>query len=238
MFHAARIAVVVPAHNEQRLIPSVIAGMPAFVDLIVVVDDASTDATVQAALCCADPRVKLVRHASNRGVGAAICSGYRQALLCGADVIAVMAGDNQMHPDDLQAVILPVLQGGVDYCKGDRLHHPDARTMPVVRRFGTWLLGGLTRWALRLPGLSDSQCGFTAISARAADQLDLDAIWPGFGYPNDLLAHLSERGMRITQVPVRPVYGNEQSELRARHALVIAWVIVRAGRRRGRARRS
>jgi glycosyltransferase involved in cell wall biosynthesis len=229
MLEGARIAVVVPAHNEQRHISTVVERMPAFVDWVVVVDDASTDQTSEAAVQSADPRVRVVRHAHNRGVGAAIATGYREARRRGADVVAVMAGDNQMHPDDLSSVLLPVAQGNADYCKGDRLHHRAARAMPAVRRIGTWLFGYLTRWALALPGLSDSQCGFTAIGAHALDQLDLDRLWPGFGYPNDLLGQLSARGLSITQVPVRPVYGDERSELRVHHALIIVWLIARAG---------
>lgn len=228
MLDDARIAVVVPAHNEALLIASVIESMPSYVDHIVVVDDASEDDTGSRAAACGDARVQVVTHVVNRGVGAAIATGYRVAREAGADVVAVMAGDNQMHPDDLLAVVRPVAEGQCDYVKGDRLHHPDVRRMPLARRVGSAVLAVATRYALGLPSLSDSQCGFTAIAGHAIDELELYKLWPRFGYPNDLLGLLVCRGMRIREVVVRPVYANEKSELRVRHVVVIAYLIARA----------
>src|SRR4051794_1189935 len=108
MLEGAKLFVVVPAHNEERLLPTTIAGIPGFVDGIVVVDDASRDRTAEVAGELVDVRVHVERHPCNRGVGAAIATGYRVALRAGADAIAVMAGDAQMHPDDLAALALPV----------------------------------------------------------------------------------------------------------------------------------
>jgi len=228
MLEGARIAVVVPAHNEELLIASVLDGIPSFVDVVVVVDDASDDRTASIVAGHRDRRVRLLRHAVNRGVGAAIASGYRAAHRQGADIVAVMAGDGQMDPLDLPNVLRPLLDGVADYAKGNRLRHPDARVMPPLRRWGTRLFGLATGHAIRRRGLSDSQCGYTAISARAIEQLDLHNLWPRFGYPNDLLCQLAMRRLRTVEVLVRPVYGLEKSELRVRHGLVIAWLIARA----------
>ncbi len=205
-----------------------LAAMPAFVDAIVVVDDASRDATSAAALAVGDPRVRVVRHAVNRGVGAAIATGYREALALGADVLAVMAGDAQMHPDDLPALLAPVLLGAADYAKGDRLGHPARREMPLLRRVVGRALSWLTARATGFSSLSDSQCGYTALSARAASRLDLDALWPRYGYPNDLLGQLARARCRVVDVPVRPVYRDERSGLRAWHVATILWLIARA----------
>src|SRR4051812_4471322 len=110
MLDGARIAVVVPAYNEERLLPTTVAGIPSFVDLIIIVDDASTDGTAEVAkslvsrdeVASVRPQsISFQRHSENRGVGASIVTGYRAALGAGADVIAVMAADAQMHPDDL-----------------------------------------------------------------------------------------------------------------------------------------
>lgn len=228
MLHGARIAVVVPAHNEARLIGRVLQGIPEFVDEVIVVDDASRDATGDIVRAAAQPRVRLIQHATNRGVGAAIATGYRVARQARADVVAVMAGDNQMHPDDLRLVVEPVALGSADYAKGDRLHHAQASAMPAARRVGSHILSWLTRHALRLDTLSDSQCGFTAIAARTIDALPIDSLWPSFGYPNDLLGLIVAGSMTLTEVAVRPVYDSETSELRARHAFGILWVIGRA----------
>ena len=238
------IAVVVPARNEAALIDQTLSTMPDFVDHLIVIDDASTDNTEQIVrqrekLCRTQqdeerdeqlcrPRIRVIRHSVNRGVGAAIATGYREALRSGADVVAVMAGDGQMDPADLDSVVRPVIAGDFDYVKGVRLHHREASRMPAVRRLGTRFFGWATGLAIGQRALADSQCGYTAISSRAIDKLDLDALWPGYGYPNDLLCQLRVRGLRIGQVTVRPVYGTEKSGLRPHHALVIAFLVARS----------
>src|SRR5688572_25550499 len=184
--------------------------MPVFVDHIVVVDDASRDRTAVIAAERGGARAVVVSHAQNLGVGASIASGYTRACALGADVVAVMAGDGQMHPDDLAAVVLPVIRGDADYVKGDRLAHPDVRrVMPLHRKLGTAALAYLTRIAAGIGDLSDSQCGYTAISARALGAINIRALWPRYGYPNDLLGALARAGMRVRDVPVRPVYRGE-----------------------------
>ena len=229
MFESTNVAVVVPAHNEALLIRRVLRGLPDWIRFVVVVDDASTDDTAAVVDRCAqnDPRVRLVRHAVNQGVGAAITTGYRHAIELQADVVVVMAGDDQMDPSDLPALVEPVARGAADYAKGDRLHHPQAAAMPLIRRVGTGVLGWLTGLAIGMPDLHDSQCGYTAISASALRHINLDDVWSGYGYPNDLLAHLAAAHLRIVDVVVRPVYADETSELRARHLLRIAWLIAR-----------
>lgn len=226
---------VVPAHNEEAWIAETVSRMPSIVDRVIVVDDASSDATSLEASRSGDARVEIIRHEDNQGVGAAIVTGYRRAREAGADVVAVMAGDGQMHPDDLVKVALPVARGEADYVKGNRLASPGAwRVMPPARLAGTFALAWLTRLAAGLDRLSDSQCGFTAISARALDVLgpELDGLWPRYGYPNDLLGALALRGMRIDEAVVRPVYRGEGSGLRPWHLATIGFIIGRVAYRR------
>lgn len=235
MLCGVRIAVVIPARDEEAWIGEVVQGMPAFVDHVIVVDDGSTDRTGAIAEATGDERLEIVRHPEPRGVGAAIVSGYRAARAArpaGAGVVAVMAGDGQMDPRDLPRVVTPVVLGQAHYVKGDRLAHPDVwRVMPLGRLAGTAALAAVTRRAAGLRALSDSQCGYTAISAHAIDTLDLDALWPRYGYPNDLIISLAAAGLRIAEVPVRPVYRGEASGLRPRHLLTIFMVIARSVRR-------
>jgi glycosyltransferase involved in cell wall biosynthesis len=228
MLEGARIAVVVPAYNEERLVAITLSSLPHFVDVIVVVDDASTDRTSDVASSLASRRICVERHTENRGVGAAIVTGYRLAMAAGADVIAVMAGDAQMHPDDLAELVLPVVRGEVDYAKGDRLHHPDARrVMPRGRFLVGYALSWLTARAAGLENFSDSQCGYTAISSRAAQMIDLGRLFPRYGYPNDIVGKLALAGLTIRDVPVRPVYGSEDSGVRPWHVAVILGLIGR-----------
>jgi glycosyltransferase involved in cell wall biosynthesis len=229
LFQGQSVAVVVPAHNEERLLPRVLAAIPAYVDQVIVVDDGSTDATAEVAFGGARS-VTLVRHDRNLGVGAALVTGYRLALARGAQVVAVMAGDAQMDPGDLPRLLEPVVSGRSDYVKGDRFSYPDAhRLMPRWRLAGGLVLSLLTRLTSGYWKLSDSQCGYTAISADALRRLPLHLLYPRYGYPNDLLGWLNAFGLRVHQVPVRPVYGDEDSGIRP---LVIiprlCWVLLRS----------
>jgi glycosyltransferase involved in cell wall biosynthesis len=228
MLEGVRLAVVVPAYNEEHLLTKTLVTMPSFVDDVVVVDDASTDRTLEIARSQANGRIRIHRHHANRGVGAAIVSGYRLALEAGAHAIGVMAGDAQMHPDDLERLALPVVRGEVDYAKGDRFGHPDARrVIPVERALAGRVLSALTRRAAGIAALSDSQCGYTVISAAAVRKIDLEAVFPRYGYPNDLLGKVARAGLRIRDVPVRPVYGDEESGIRPWHVAVILGLVTR-----------
>jgi glycosyltransferase involved in cell wall biosynthesis len=235
MLQGARIAVIVPAYNESRLIARTLASVPSYVDHVVVVDDGSRDDTAARAQGHGDDRVEVLRHGANRGVGRTLATGYEAAFAQGADVAVVMAGDGQMDPRDLKRLLAPVLRGETDYAKGDRLGYPEANAhMPWTRWVGNHLLSWLTRWATGLE-VRDSQCGYTALSRRAAERVALDRIWPRYGYPNDLLGALADSGMRVRDVIVRPVYGDEDSGIGWWHALVvIPFVLLRVGLRRTR----
>jgi glycosyltransferase involved in cell wall biosynthesis len=235
MFQGSRVVVVVPAWQEAPRIGRVLRAMPPLVDGVVVVDDASDDGTARAAAEVGDPRVVVVRHGENRGVGAAIATGYAHALSAGGgarDALVVMAGDGQMDPVDLPAVVAPIAAGDADYVKGDRFGHADrARAMPASRKVGGVALSWATSRAIGVR-VSDSQCGYTAIAREACARLDLASLWPRYGYPNDLLSQVARRGLRIREVPVRAVYADEVSRLRPRHVPVIAALVARAWVRR------
>jgi len=222
MFAGKRVAVVVPAYNEARLIERAVSVVPEFVDHVLVVDDASTDGTL-AALDGSSrrPGLECIRHETNKGVGGAIVTGYRRALMVGADLIAVMAGDAQMDPADLPALLEPLSDGRADYAKGDRLSWPRAfRLMPLFRFVGNHVLTRLTRLTSGYRDVRDSQCGYTALSRSALLRLDLDELYTRYGFPNDVLAHLHSLGARLAQVPVRPIYGEEVSGISWFTALV------------------
>lgn len=217
MLDGARVAVVVPAWNEARLIATTLRSIPAFVDHIVVVDDASVDATPSRVTAIRHPRIELLRHPKNRGVGAAIATGYAHAFACGADVVAVMAADAQMDPADLAPLLRPILMAEADYVKGNRLAHPEALdAMPLFRFVGNHVLSQLTRLATGLD-VHDSQCGYTAIGRRAWDTLRGQRLWPRYGYPNDLLSRAAVADLRVQDVVVRPVYADEVSGIRTHH---------------------
>ena len=217
---------VVPAFNEARLLPRMLARASERIAQIVVVDDASQDDTAARAQTSGDARVQVVRHRYNQGVGAAIRTGYQAALAGGADFVVVMAADDQMDPADLPRLLEPLIEGRADYVKGNRLIHAAARRMPWERRAAGHVLGFITSLATGYR-LSDSQCGFTAISRDALERLALDELWPRYGYPNDLLALAARAKLRVAEVPVAPVYADEASGIRPYHFFSVCALIAR-----------
>ncbi len=190
MLDGKTVAVVVPAYDEEKLLPETLAGIPVFVDRIYVVDDASRDGTAEKA--AAEPRAQLIRHETNQGVGAAILTGYKQAIADRVDVTCVMAADNQMAPDDLEAIARPVVEGDADYAKANRLVTGEAwQLIPHARYLGNAMLSLLTKIASGYWHVADSQSGFTAISLATLEKLDLDRVYPRYGFPNDMLVHLN-----------------------------------------------
>jgi hypothetical protein len=226
VLEAKRVAVVIPAYREERLIGRTLQGIPSFVDAVYVVDDGSPDQTHAAASATCDPRLRVLRHAQNRGVGAAIVTGYLAALAERADVVAVMAGDAQMDPHDLPALLAPILERRADFVKGNRFRSPEHRNMPWPRRVAGKVLSLATRLASGLE-VDDCQCGYTALSRHALCTLPLSEVWPGFGYPNDFLLLAAQHGLGVAEVTVRPIYGDEQSGVRPWHAALILGLIAR-----------
>ena len=231
MLEGKRVAVVVPAFDEEKLIVTTLASIPEFVDRVIVVDDASRDGTTPAAAGTGDERVEVITHDKNRGVGAAIVTGYKRALEEGIDVTCVMAGDNQMDPDDLEAIAGPVARGDVEYAKANRLFTGRAwELIPRNRYLGNAVLSLLTKIASGYWHVADSQSGYTAVSLKTLELLDLDRIYPRYGFPNDMLVHLNVINARVRDVPSRPVYGvGETSGIRLGRVIpAISWLLTKA----------
>jgi glycosyltransferase involved in cell wall biosynthesis len=230
VIHGKSVAVVIPAYDEERLIEATLAGVPDFVDRVYVVDDASSDKTAERALAVGDPRVDVVRHERNQGVGAAILTGYRRARDDRVDVTAVMAADNQMDPADLESLVVPVARGEVDYAKANRLFTGQAwELIPRTRYLGNAVLSMLTKIASGYWHVADSQSGYTAIGLGMLEELDLDRIYRGYGFPNDMLVHLNVWNARVRDFPSRPVYGvGERSGIRYWRVIpAISWLLLK-----------
>ena len=228
MLEGKTVAVVVPAHDEQELIVATLQGIPGFVDRVFVVDDASSDETAERARSLGDPRVEVVSHDRNRGVGAAIVTGYRRALAERIAATAVMAGDNQMDPDELEALALPVVRDQLDYAKANRLFTGSAwKLIPRSRYLGNAILSLLTKVASGYWHVADSQAGYTVVSLRMLQLLDLDRIYTSYGFPNDMLVHLNVWSARVRDFPSRPIYGvGERSGIKIRRVVPrISWLL-------------
>jgi glycosyltransferase involved in cell wall biosynthesis len=223
------VSVVVPAYNEELLIRDTLTSIPSFVDRIYAVNDASTDKTQQIIDECTlnDSRIINIRHEQNRGVGAAIVSGYKQALADRMQVTVVMAGDNQMDPEVMPLLIEPVIQNRADYTKGNRLLSPEYRKgMSRWRFVGNSILTLLTKFSSGYWKLMDPQNGYTAISRRALERLSLDRIYSRYGYCNNLLVKLNIFGFRVMDVEMPARYGRETSKISYGSYIVnVSWLL-------------
>ena len=204
------IAVTVPCYNEVTKIAAVVETMPDFVDHIIVVDDVSSDGSYELLLKMqADhPRLHVIRHEQNGGVGAGIVTGYKYSRDHNHDICCVMAGDGQMDPEDLPGLIQPILDDRADYVKGNRFFTElGLKDIPRKRLFGNLVLSALTKIASGYWHVSDTQCGYTAINLKALKAVDWDECYPRYGCPNDYLTRLNISNMRVAERPVKPVYG-------------------------------
>jgi glycosyltransferase involved in cell wall biosynthesis len=281
MLHGKKVAVVVPAYNEETQIGMVIESMPAFVDRIIIVNDKSKDKTAEVVLQYIEKdtiptqeikafpnkvvptiyneadqvvekmnieeikyyvaseianktpdtdRIILINHLDNGGVGAGIARGYKWCKDHEIDCIAVMAGDGQMDPNELEDICTPVILEGIDYVKGNRLRHPSAKyVIPKVRFFGNSILSMLTKIASGYWKISDTQTGYTAISLKALNVIKIHEIYKSYGMPNDLLVKLNIASCTLKEITIKPVYRvGEQSKMKVGRVIRrVSWLLLR-----------
>lgn len=226
-FNGYNIGVVVPAYNEEQLIEKTIKSIPRYVKKIYIVDDCSTDNTPKIIKSLNSSRVLYVRHEKNRGVGAAIVTGYKLALGDDIDVIAVMAGDNQMDPEQLPRLILPIIENKADYTKGNRLINKNfLHGMSKWRFFGNVVLTMITKIGSGYWHITDPQNGYTVISRKALERIDLDSIYHYYGYCNDILIKMNTIGMIVEDIAMPSRYGDEKSKIKyGRYMIKVAPMI-------------
>jgi len=220
MYRGAVVAAVVPAYREEKMIAQVIETMPAFVDHIVIVDDCSPDSTSEVVRAIADPRVTLIRHEENQGVGGAIITAHKAAMELGADVNVVMAGDAQMDPAYLPALLDKVTDDGYGFAKANRFYAPESfEGMPGHRVFGNIVLSFLTKLASGYWNLFDPQNGYTAVRTEVLRRVPLDRVARRYSFENDLLIHLNVLQVPAVDVPIPAVYGDEVSSIKLRRVV-------------------
>jgi glycosyltransferase involved in cell wall biosynthesis len=214
LYREKSIGIIVPAYNEEMLIGETFSSIPDYVDRIYTVDDGSIDKTGEIIQDYAknDPRIVAIHHQQNRGVGAAIVTGYKVAEKESIDIVAVMAGDHQMDPQYLPDLLDPIIDDKADYTKGNRLYNGYYRqNMSKWRTLGNTTLTFLTKIASGYWHIMDPQNGYTAISGRVLKRNNLDIIYPQYGYCNHILVWLNIQGFRVRDVLIPAKYGRERS---------------------------
>ncbi|MCL7715266.1 glycosyltransferase family 2 protein [Stenotrophomonas mori] len=212
----SRIAIVIPCFRVREQILQVIAGIGPEVGWIHVVDDACPEGSgAWVSEHCQDPRVSVVRHEHNQGVGGATLTGYRLAMHGGADVVVKLDGDGQMDPRLVRQIAGPLLAGQADYAKGNRFHRlAFVRGMPPVRLVGNALLSFLTKLSSGYWQIADPTNGFTAIRRELLAEMELERIARRYFFESDLLYHLNQLRAVVVDVPMQARYGDEPSSLR------------------------
>jgi len=196
--------------------------------------DPRTSRMLPADVLSPDPehnRIVLLRNRSNGGVGAAVARGYVWCRDHRLDCVAVMNGDAQMDPQELESICSPVVQEGVDYVKGNRLIHRSAwLVIPKVRYIGNSVLSLLTKIASGYWRISDTQTGYTAISRKALNAIRLENVYKSYGMPNDILVKLNISYCSIREIEIRPLYNvGEQSKMKIIKVIPrISWLLIKS----------
>ena len=230
MYQGNSIAVVVPAYNEELLISQTLKSIPDYIDKIYVVDDGSNDRTLDIIeqIASNNKHIIPISHEVNRGVGASIVSGYQHSLRDNIDITVVMAGDAQMDPIHIPQLIQPILENKADYTKGNRLLKVShMKGMSPFRKIGNSILTMLTKVSSGYYDLMDPQNGYTAITKRALATIELDEIYPKYGYCNDLLCKLNVFNFSAVDVSIPAKYGSEKSKIKyGRYIVKVSWLLL------------
>jgi glycosyltransferase involved in cell wall biosynthesis len=221
-FSKFKIAVVIPAYRVERDIQSVLQGIPAYVTTVIVVDDASPDASADlvAAAAKRDKRILLIRHEQNQGVGGAMVTGFSKAMELGVEIVIKLDGDGQMDPAHIPALITPLIEGDADYVKGNRFRDfQSLKKMPLIRRIGNLGLSFLTKAATGYWNIFDPTNGYFAIRTDVLKQLPLGKIDKTYFFETSMLSHLYLLDAYVMDVTIPARYSGETSSLSIRRVL-------------------
>lgn len=219
--HTPRIAVVIPCYRVASRVVEVISNIGWEVGWIIAVDDACPEGSGDVIEReCRDPRVRVLRHERNQGVGGAVMTGYRAAMELPADAIVKLDGDGQMDPALISQLCEPLLCGRADYVKGNRFYRVSHTAgMPALRLFGNAVLSFLTKLSSGYWQLFDPTNGFTAIHRALLPEFDYEKIAKRYFFESDLLYHLNQLRAVVVEMPMSSTYDGEPSSLRPLHVI-------------------
>jgi glycosyltransferase involved in cell wall biosynthesis len=234
MYRDRRISLVVPAYNEEKLIKPTLENVPELIDKVYVVNDASTDNMLEVIeqIRARDGRIETINHETNLGVGQSIIDGYQKSAKEKFDIVVVIGGDFQMDLSEVADFLDPIIDGEVDYTKGNRFLSGMGAfdRMPKLRLVGNMLISAMTKIASGYYKVVDVVDGYTAISRRAIESINWDRAWKGYGYPMNFLIQLNMKGFKIKDIPRTAIYleGERQSQIKGvRYALKVSPMLFR-----------
>lgn len=221
MINGKKVAVIIPCYKVKAHILSVLMGIPEYVDHIIVVDDACTEASGKYAEENFKDRLIVLFQNTNTGVGGAVLRGYQEAFRLGCHCFVKIDGDGQMHPEIMSKFIHPIMEGQADYTKGNRFFWPEGlESMPFVRKIGNAGLSFLTKLSTGYWDLMDPTNGYTALSKEAYSHLEKDKVAQRYFFESDMLFRLGIIRAVVLDVPMVAVYGDEISGLKVGSSLI------------------
>ncbi len=210
-----KIAVVIPCYKVAQTIETVLSSIPECIDQIYCVNDACPDGSLEVIRKNKDPRVKSVSHKTNQGVGSATVTGYRLAIEEGMDIVVKIDGDAQMDPSLIPLFVRPIIEGECDYTKGNRFYRiDDVRAMPSLRLFGNAVLSFMTKMSSGYWNLFDPTNGYIAIHTSILKEIPLQKLSKRYFFESDMLFRLNTVHAVIQDIPMRALYGEEESNLK------------------------
>ena len=209
-----KIAVVIPAYQVENKIVDVINSIPDFISSIIIIDDASPIPVCNVISHLTDPRIYLIRHEVNQGVGGAMITGYQKAIEMGADFVVKVDGDGQMDAKYIPLLVQPLIDNEADYCKGNRfVHAEELNSMPFLRKLGNITHSYLTKLASGYWTIFDPTNGYTAIRSSTFQELNQNHLSRGYFFETSLLIALRLQNAVVKDISIPAVYGDEVSSL-------------------------
>ena len=224
VYRDKRISIIIPVHNEEKLIIPTLIGIPDYVDKIIIIDDGSEDSTRSLILSYEDERLELIALGENKGVGNAVKVGYKGSIQYNIDIVVAIGGDHQFDLEQLPSLLDPIVDDEADYVKGNRFLVDAKEVMPNKRYFGNIFLSMLTRMASGVRTIFDTQGGFIAVSRKLIEIIDWDNFWNGYGFVSDFIIKIAAYGFRIKDIPIRAIYLKEMKQSQ----IVISRYIIRS----------
>lgn len=216
MYRNKKIAVIVPAYNEENLIKVTLDSMPDYIDDIIAINDCSKDGTLVIMRECVelDSRIVVINHEVNQGVGGAIKSGLSRFMNSDSDIMVIMAGDNQMDPRYLPSIIDPLILDKADIVKGNRLGRDLSQGMSLWRLTGNILLTYLTKISTGYYHVNDPQNGYVGATKEAIGSMDFQSLYDGYVFENDFMVKANIAGLRMINANIPAKYDKEKSGIK------------------------